>query len=212
VDPAEEVTTLELLRRAPQDRACLDRLLTQHLGLVRSLVRQQLDPRLAAVEEAEDIVQHVLASVTRSIAHASFAHEGAFVLWLKTLVKNRIVDLRRVHLRPPGHPRAARSLDDPAGKGSNGSDVRLADLVQDSGPSLTSVIRREEAKASLWVVLDRLPPDYAAVVRMLRIDGLSTDEVARRLGKQPAAVRKTLSRALDACREIMGLGTRAERR
>jgi RNA polymerase sigma factor (sigma-70 family) len=79
-------------------------------------------------------------------------------------------------------------------------------------PSLTSIVRREEAKASLWSVLERLPPDYATVVRMLRIDGLSTDEVAKRLGKQPAAVRKTLSRALEACREIMGLGTRAERR
>ena len=65
---------------------------------------------------------------------------------------------------------------------------------------------RREQTDSLAKVLARIPESYSEVIRLVRLEGLSTEEVATRLGKTPAAVRKTLSRAIQSCREAMGLG------
>ena len=68
---------------------------------------------------------------------------------------------------------------------------------------MSSHWRREHAQMSIAHVLNRLPRHFATVLRMVRIEGRPTAEVARLLGKQENAVRQLLSRALDKCREVM---------
>ncbi len=45
-----------------------------------------------------------------------------------------------------------------------------------------------------------LPPEYREVVRLSRLEGLKTKEVAERLGKSPDSVKHLLARAIQALR------------
>ncbi len=157
--------------------------------------------RLAATVQPEDIVQHALQAVASSIAHVSFDNEVAFEAWLRVIVRNRIIDLGKgLDRHPP-----CRSIDEARAAGalpSHGSNAAFGDGLVGRG-GLSSHWRREHAQLSIAHVLDRLPKHFATVLRMVRIEGRPTAEVARLLGKQERAVRQLLSRALEKCREVM---------
>jgi RNA polymerase sigma factor (sigma-70 family) len=50
--------------------------------------------------------------------------------------------------------------------------------------------------------LDALPPAYREVILLARMEGLSTGEVAERMGKSREAVSLLLHRALARLREL----------
>jgi RNA polymerase sigma factor (sigma-70 family) len=49
-----------------------------------------------------------------------------------------------------------------------------------------------------------LSPDHREVVRLARIEGLQVDEIAKRLGRTPSAVKNLLLRALKELKKSFG--------
>ena len=65
-------------------------------------------------------------------------------------------------------------------------------------------LRREERFDRLQHALESLPPDYREVIRLSRIEGMKTSEIAELMGRSSAAVKQLLFRALRRLRESFG--------
>ena len=182
----------------------MDLLLRNHMDFLRQQSERALYGRQPAHVGTDDLMQDVLQRVHRSFAHAKFADERAFRSWLLVLIKNRVLDLSKRHARTRQHG-PVRSLDETVAGSGTVSQMRVGDLVPGAQSTPSSIVGRREQVDSLWKVLERIPEAYREIIRLTRIEGLSTEEVAARLGKTPANVRKTLSRAIQSCRVAMGL-------
>ena len=133
---------------------------------------------LRAVEPgaAEDIASDTWLEVTRRLDRFT-GGEPEFRGWLFTIARHRLIDTRRRAARHRTAPVAwlpdRPAVDDPA------ADV-LVDLSTEESIRLVS----------------ELPPEQAEAVRLRVLAGLDTDEVARRMGKQPGNVRVLSHRGL----------------
>ena len=68
------------------------------------------------------------------------------------------------------------------------------------------VVRRAELISLVQAVLDRLPNRYARALELKYVEGLSSLEIAKRLGIGDAATQSLLARARQAFRETCSEG------
>lgn len=101
------------------DREALDALLTCYYPAVQAMVHRALAtdlrlkrPWLAAMFSTGDVVQEVFCGVVRDIGSFDGADEGAFVAFLATMVKNRLIDAIRFHEAVRRDQRRAIKLGD----------------------------------------------------------------------------------------------------
>lgn len=80
------------------------------------------------------------------------------------------------------------------------SSQRLGDMLAATGTSPSQKVAQREQELLLAGLLDRLPEDYRNVLILRHLEGLSHDDVARRMGRQPGAVRMLWVRALARLR------------
>jgi RNA polymerase sigma-70 factor (ECF subfamily) len=81
------------------------------------------------------------------------------------------------------------------------SSQRLGEVLAASGSSPSQQAARHEQEVRLADVLARLPADYREVIILRNLEGLSHEEVARRMGRQVGAVRMLWVRALAGLRD-----------
>ncbi|MEM1452147.1 MAG: sigma-70 family RNA polymerase sigma factor [Planctomycetota bacterium] len=130
---------------------------------------------------AEDLAQDTVLIALQSRPN----DPGAFRGWLKSIMVNRLRQLRR---RSSARAKPSEVLDELDGAGETPVELHVRSTVQ-------SRLRR---------AVDALPPAYAEVVRLRIVDGLPPRDVARRLGVPVETVRTRLRRALDRMRESIG--------
>jgi RNA polymerase sigma-70 factor (subfamily 1) len=188
---------LEAVRRG--DRAGFERILDGEKAFLREIVADDLGDRLRSVVEADDVIQDVMITVYRSLPAVDLANAASFRAWLRTLVARRIGDLHRRHFgtRKRGGP--PHSLDANVEDSSAGA-ATLGERLRAPGPSPSSIASQREVAAALDAVIADLPPAYREVIRMVHVEGLSSGEVAARLGKSPQAAYSLMYRALEAFR------------
>ena len=139
------------------------------------------------VDDADDVAQQALLRAWRGIEHLEAPEPGRLCSWLDAIARNAAIDLARLRARRPDAP-----LDEEAA-----SDLDVADTV--------------EIRAFLdgaLAALHALPASLREPLLLSVVDGLTTAEVAERLGIAPATARQRISRArraLGACRRS-GMG------
>ena len=132
--PSSDQTQTLLANARAGDDAAVNALLERHRESLRRLVRLRLDRRLAARLDASDVVQDVLLEASGRLADYLRDPAMPFHLWLRSLARDRIIDMHRRH-------RAAekRSVDKErplhAGGFGDRSSVELAAVLRD--PELT---------------------------------------------------------------------------
>ena len=131
-----------------------------------------------------------------AVGEARFASESAFRGWLQVMTRNRLIDLDRRHFKTDRRPANVKSLDETV-HGPDGSQ-RRGDAVPAAGPGPSTVIGRREIAEAIEDAIAHCRPKDRELIRLVLVDRLPISEIADRLGKKPAAVRKALSRALDA--------------
>jgi RNA polymerase sigma factor (sigma-70 family) len=139
-----------------------------------------------SIADAEDIRDGVLESVVQKIHAFEYRPEtGRFRDWLRTIVRGKIIDLRR--------RQALRK------------SVAASDLPQPIGDDAWEKKWREE---TLRFAVDRVRRELPAPDRNLLDDllstGFSAGELAKRHGRDVDQVYKLKARALRRMREIVG--------
>lgn len=181
----EHPSTQALVREARSgDRDAFEELARRHrdrlLEAIRSWSKFQVGPPV----DAEDVVQESFLRAFGSLGGFEWQDEDAFFRWLCGIARRALAQAIKDSLR------AARP------------DERLQAHSRDPSPS--RALGREERFDRLEAALERLSPDHRQAIRLCRIEGLTSAEVARRMKRSPEAVRQLLVRALRDLREAFG--------
>lgn len=191
-----------LIRRAiAGDEKALSALLRQHGPAIERTL--QIVPKWRALLEPGDVMQVTYLEVFQQIRRFDFAKGQSFAPWLRRMAENNLRDAIR-GLERQKHPQPENRVQPRAGEDSI---VGLYDLLGVTTTTPSRVFRRAEQTRLLDESLDKLPKDYAQVVRLYDLEGRTIDEVAASLGRTPGAVHMLRARAHERLRTELGAAT-----
>jgi RNA polymerase sigma-70 factor (ECF subfamily) len=174
----------------------LQLMLCRHGPLLVEYVARHLPSWLASVVDPADVVQDVYLEAMRRSTEFQAADADYTRRWLMTIARNRLVDLMRHHgAAKRGGGRASVASGTP-----NASTVGLLEevAVYDRTPSKSAAAH--EIVALIHRSIADLPADYARVLRLRYLDGLSGKAVAAELSRTEGAVHVLCHRAVEALR------------
>ena len=186
-----------LLGKARQgDREALGRLLEAQREALHRLAERQLNGRIAVRVDASDIIQQTFLEAHRGFRQFAGQDARELTAWLQRILDHKVAGAIRDHaLLQKRDVRRDRSLDDSAG----GAGLLKQQL--DAGLSTPSqkAIRGEEARR-LSEALTLLPDDQREAVRLRHLEGWALADIARHLGRTPAATAGLIKRGMQALR------------
>lgn len=147
------------------------------LEAVRPIVYAYVRKRLNANEAAEDVCQEVLLTVHR-VRH-TYTPERPFEPWLFSIARSRLID----HLR-----RIKR--------------ISAIEVLTDTVPEVPQM-GAETTLENALEILERLPAGQREAFSMLKLEGLSTEEAAERVGITVSALKVRAHRAYKAIRKAL---------
>jgi RNA polymerase sigma-70 factor (ECF subfamily) len=193
----EDVTIDELLQQARRgDREALGRLLEAQRTALHRLAEGQLGERIAVRVDASDIIQQTFLEAHRSFP--TFAGQDARELaaWLQVILDHKVAGAVRDHtLLLKRDVRREQSLDD--SQGGKGPLKQQLDAGH-SSPS-EKAIRGEEGRL-LAEALSSLPDDQREAVRLRHLERWALADIARHLGRSPAATAGLIKRGMQTLR------------
>jgi len=127
--------------------------------------------------------------------------EGSFLRWLRRIAENNLLDaIRELERDKCGLARSHRASD-------QDSYCALLDELSGTTTSPSSAAGRREVQQIVEEAIQKLPGEYARVLRLHELEGKPGPEIATIVGRSPGAVRMLLCRAKDRLRELLGTGT-----
>ena len=149
--------------------------------------------------DASDIIQQTFLEAHRSFQQFAGQDARQLTAWLEGILDHKVAGAIRDHaLLQKRNVRRDRSMDD-----SHGGTAPLKQEL-DGGLSTPSqkAIRGEEAER-LSQALTALPADQREAVRLRHLEGWALADIARRLGRTPAATAGLIKRGMQALRRRM---------
>lgn len=187
-------STFDLIKRFREgDETAFSQLFTKYRPRLAVLIRYKLSEPLRQRVEVDDILQEVFLDASRDIGRFTYRSPGSLMHWLSSIADHVIVDEARSQARQKRHAAEVvrfRSASNPGGPEPTDSKTPSRILMQ------------KESAAKLLARLDALPPDYREVILMAKVEGLSSAEMATRLGRSREAVAVLLHRALQRLRTL----------
>jgi RNA polymerase sigma-70 factor, ECF subfamily len=178
------------------DQAALDRLLGLYRNYLRLLARTWLNGTARGKADPSDLVQETLLRASHGFAAFRGSEEGELVAWLRQIMARQLTDLvRRLHAERRDIGRE-QSLDGPLRD-------KLHDMAESSFAGPGGTARRRELGVVLADALAQLSPARREVIVLRNLEELDWPEIARRMGRTEAAVRKLWARALLALRPLI---------
>jgi RNA polymerase sigma-70 factor (ECF subfamily) len=186
-----------LLEKAQQgDREALGRLLEAQRAALHRLAERQLDERITVRVDASDIIQQTFLEAHRSFKQFAGQDTRELTAWLRGILDHKVAGAIRDHaLLQKRNVHRARSMDDThRGRASLKNEL-------DAGISTPSqkAIRGEEEQL-LIKALSVLPDDQREAVRLRHLEGLALADIARHLGRSPAATAGLIKRGMQVLR------------
>lgn len=178
----------ELLVRARQSEDNAIEALLRHVeARLRRYVESRLGPHLRSKLRDSDVLQNAYIELLRSLPSFEGRTESAFVAWVTAIIEN---DIRRQRRWFGAQKRAA-----PESTTSRNALARA--LLEDPATPSTTVSNIEE-KALLARAMERLPEHYREILQLVVLEGLSHEDAALRMERNPKASRMLLLRARSA--------------
>jgi RNA polymerase sigma factor (sigma-70 family) len=179
----------ELLRRVRVgDGAAVAELYEVYRERVSRVAHRGLGSRLKSRYDTADITQSVFGDMLRELPAFEDRGERAFHAWLLTKVRHKLASKARRQTSKDGRVRERRLDTEPGLAGSADDPQDAAGLADDT--------------ARLTTLLGGLDPERRAVIGLFLDQGLSWDEIARRLSlPSAAAARMRYVRAVAALRD-----------
>jgi RNA polymerase sigma-70 factor (ECF subfamily) len=182
---SDSAETQRLLRglRAGEPQA-LDDLFARHRPYLRQLADLRLDPKLRRRVDPSDVVQDVQLEATRRMDGYLRQPPMPFRLWLRQLAQDRMLLMRRFHLRA-----ARRAMGKEVALPERSSLVLARQLLA-CGSTPSQRFDQEELARRVRGAVSQLPEMDREVLLMRTFEELSFEEVAFMLEIDPVAARK----------------------
>lgn len=189
--PTSTFGLIERIKRG--DQTAFAALFEKYRRRLAVLIHFRMGPRLKESMEVDDLLQETMAKAFLQLDRFDYRSPGSFFRWIAHIADHVITDAARNQNRQKR--RAAeyvrfRTETNPGG----------AEPVDSTTPS--RILARDEAFQALLRSLDALPPQYREVILLARFEGLTTPEIAEKLGKSRESVALLLHRALGQIRRL----------
>ncbi|HUR54945.1 MAG TPA: sigma-70 family RNA polymerase sigma factor [Gemmataceae bacterium] len=190
-----------IARIRAKDAAALAEFITQRRPALLAFVERRLGAALRGKAEPDDVVQTLTVKALGELPKTDFTTLEPFG-WLCHLAEQCIVDLHR-HFSA-GKRASAREMPGnvPVGEGSQ----HLVALLAASMTTPTQAVVRNEREQRLLDALATFPEEHREVLRLRYVDGLSTKDIAAKVGKTDVAIRVLLSRLIHRLQELLEPG------
>ena len=192
---ADEETTL-VERAADGDVEALKTLLARHGPAVWTTVNAEIGTQWRSLLDADDVMQVTYLEAFLQIGRMTGRDGDAFASWLRRVAINNLRDAVK-ELGRKKRPNPAHRVHATAGEDSY---VTLVDRLAAPGATPSRQVARDEAVAVIDATLQRLPPDYATVLRLYDLDGHEIAQVAAAMGRSTGAIHMLRARAHDHLR------------
>jgi RNA polymerase sigma factor (sigma-70 family) len=136
-------------------------------------------------EDAEDVLQEVFLAAMAQPRLLSLP-EREQLAWLGGVARHKLVDHYRRAQRRPALP--LEQLDE--------------EIIEAEALAPEALMLVQETRHELWEAVQHLSAAQQQVVYLRFVGGLRSPQIASLLGKQEAAIRKLLSRAMNELREL----------
>jgi len=181
------------------DREAFGRLFEKYRHQLEPLAYLSLGPRLRTRVDYEDVIQETFIKAFELQSTIEWQGSRSFFRWLARIAEHVISREARRH-RDVAHE---FSLDSgPSANGSGPGDAASAAIGPGVSPS--KMLRRNERFERLEAALNALPANRREALVCAHIHGLSTNEIARRMGRSPGAVGVLLHRAKAELKKRFG--------
>lgn len=191
----------ELLERATSgDQSALVALLERDGPRVERLLASKIGSKWRGVLSIEDVMQVTYIEVFLHIHEFQPRGDGAFHAWLRRIAENNLRDaVRDLGRKKRPHPdmRIGTAQRDE-------SAAALLDQLGFTNATPSQFAGKREAARALDSALNRLPDDYAQVIRSYELEGEPISAVAAAMNRSAGAIYMLRGRALERLREIIG--------
>lgn len=181
--PTSSFRLLEKYRRGDQE--AFTALFEKYRRRLAVLLHYKLGEDQRRSLEIDDLLQETFWAASRDLDRFEYRSPGSFLRWLSRIADHVIVDALRYQGRQ---------------KRDAGEPVTGIEPVDTKTPS--RLLAEKEAVYALLRKLDALPQDYRQAIVLAKIEGVTTQELAERLGKSRANAALVLHRALRRFREL----------
>jgi RNA polymerase sigma-70 factor (ECF subfamily) len=178
------------------DEQALDQVLDLYRNYLRLLARTWLNGVARGRAEPSDLVQETMLRAARAFSDFRGTSEEELVAWLRQIMARQLTDLvrrLRAERRNVGREESLHEL----------LPDKLHEMASSSVTGPSHAMRRRELGVVLADALAKLSPARREVIVLRNLEELDWPEVARRMGKSEAAVRKLWARALLALRPLI---------
>jgi RNA polymerase sigma-70 factor (ECF subfamily) len=179
-----------LLRAAQSGcREAQGRLLEACRADLARIAEPDLDSQIRAKVGVSDVVQESLLEAHRDFASFRGQTPQEFYAWLKRILRSNLLN----HFR--AWRTQARQLDRQLDFEAAG--LRDSHLIDGGGTTASAILNRQEQQEKLNRAVSALCDDYRQVIQLRHYEGLSFEEIGRRIGRSPDAARMLWYRAFD---------------
>jgi RNA polymerase sigma-70 factor (ECF subfamily) len=193
-DSAETGSLLE--RVARHDADALEELLVRHRSALRDFIEFHLDPRLRARVDPSDVVQETQMELVRRMEDFLTQRPMPFRLWIRKKAYERLLNLRRDHLRQRRNVRREVPLPDP-------SSMALARPLLARQPTLSQEAEARELAEHISRAVARLDDADRTILLLRHAEDLPFEEIAFLLDIASATARKRFGRALIRLQNLL---------
>jgi RNA polymerase sigma-70 factor, ECF subfamily len=157
------------------------------------LARQRLEPRWQSKLDASDVVQQTLLEAHQGMSQFRGVTSGELAAWLRQILARNLANAVRDLTRRKRDVGREQSLEDE-------SAARLEAWLAAEQSSPSELVQRHEDAVQLTEALSHLPDAQRQAVVLRHCEGWALADIARHLGRSPAAVAGLLHRGLDELR------------
>jgi RNA polymerase sigma-70 factor (ECF subfamily) len=189
-----------LIERARRDEPeALDCLLDSYRNYLRLLARRGLDASVQGKADASDLVQDALLKASQNFGQFRGASDAELAGWLRQILARCLANFVRRYNTGARRVGREQSLD----RLLDRSSAAIERILAADSPSPSAAAQRRDLGVVLSDALAQLSEDQREVIVLVHLEGLDWEEVARRLGRTPGAVRKLWERALRQLRPLI---------
>ena len=169
---------------------------------LRIFVQRRIAQRLNPLFDADDVLQVTYLEAFVRVVDFRGEGEKPFKSWLFRIAENNLMDAVRTSERQRRMPPDKRVgiMDD-----CNDEYKRLIDQLTSGNSTPSRTLTREEYRKLLDASLEQIPHDYAVAVKLVELDGLSTEDAATAMNKSIGAVKMLRTRGRERLKEILEL-------
>jgi RNA polymerase sigma-70 factor, ECF subfamily len=194
--PFENPETRRLLDRAGHGEVeARNQLLDRYRARLRRMIAVHLDHRISARIDPSDVVQEALAGADRRLGSYLRDRPLPFYPWLRGFARDRLLDLRRRHVRASCRSVAREEAEE-------GPETTSRDL-EASGTSPSGHLIRAERRDRVREALARLEVGDRDVLALRQVEGLTAAKAAAVLGIGEEALKSRHRRALERLRALL---------